>query len=151
MSVWAAWLKVRGPWGVRGFSALPLTSERGRVPEGTVEVRPTLIGAGFTLGQGLNDWWLEPRASWGVSLAHVETHGVASDPRTSSSGSVWLAGGYALLGAALRLTRDVRLDLDLTGVVLSAPAIILVNQREEASWGAPAGMASLSVEVFATR
>jgi hypothetical protein len=148
--VLATWLKLHGPWGARGFAALPLSSERADVPEGSVEVRPSLFGIGLTLGQGLDNWWLEPRASWGVAFAHVETRGIAKAPLGSSSGAVWLGGGYALLGASLRLTHDVRLDLDLTGIVLPTPAVIVVDRREAARWGAPAGMLTLALEVSAS-
>jgi len=138
-SVWAAWLNVHGLWGARAFTALPLTSERGDVREGSVEVRTTLVGAGFTLDPGQNKWWLEPRASWGVTFARIETHGTAVDPRASSGAAVWLTGGYALLGAGVRLARDVRLDLDLTGVVLPQPAIILGKRSRRSQLGRARG------------
>jgi hypothetical protein len=51
------------------------------------------------------------------------------------------------LGIGTRLTRDVRLNLDATGVVLPTPASILVQQREVGTWGAPGALLSLGLEV----
>ena len=147
-TLWAAWLKLRGPFGLRAFAAIPGSSEHGRVTEGSVEVRPTLLGIGLALAPQHNDAWLLPHASWGGVAAAIETRGTADDPRASHGGSTWLVGGYAQLGAGLRLARDVRLNLDVTGIVLPTPAVILVNRREVARWGAPAGIVSLGIEVF---
>jgi len=146
--LWAAWLKLRGPFGLRALAAIPGSSEHGRVPEGSVDVRVTLLGGGLSLGPQHNDAWLTPHASWGAAVAAIETRGSADDPQRNHGGSTWLLGGYAQLGAGLRLLRDVRLDLDVTGVVLPTPAVILVNRREVARWGAPGGIVSLAVEVF---
>jgi len=52
-----------------------------------------------------------------------------------------------LLGVGLRVSSDVRLDLDATGIVLPTPASIVVGRREVATWGAPAAVVSLGLEV----
>jgi hypothetical protein len=144
----AAWLKLRGPFGLRAFGAIPGSAEHGHEAEGSVEVRTSLLGIGLALAPQQGDAWLLPRGSCGAVLAAIETRGAADDPRASHAASAWLGGGYAQLGAGLRLARDVRLDLDLTGIVLPTPALILVNGREVARWGAPGGIVSLGVEVF---
>ncbi|MEP7049830.1 MAG: hypothetical protein ABJB12_05730 [Pseudomonadota bacterium] len=146
--LWAAWLRLRAPFGLRAFAAIPGSSEHGQVAEGSVEVRASLLGVGLALAPEHNGAWLMPRASCGAALAAIETRGIALDPRTSHGASAWLGGGYAQLGAGLRLARDVRLDLDLTGVVLPTPALIMVGGREVGRWGAPGGIVSLGVEVF---
>ena len=144
----AAWLKLRGPFGLRAFAAIPGSAEHGHEAEGNVEVRASLLGVGLALAPQQSDAWLLPRGSCGAVLAAIETRGAADDPRASRGASAWLGGGYAQLGAGLRLARDVRLDLDLTGILLRTPALILVNGREVARWGAPGAIVSLGVEVF---
>ena len=145
-TVWSAWLRLGGCFGVRGFTALPLSSEHTRVPEGEVEVRPTLVGVGLACGSE-RPGWLTPRVGLGFVGAHVETRGLADTRSLSHQAAVWLGGGYGLLGIGTRLTRDVRLNLDATGIVLPTPAAILVQQREVGTWGAPGALLSLGLEV----
>ncbi len=146
-SLWSVWLRIGGCFGLRGFTALPLSSERSRVAEGEVEVRPTLVGTGVACGSQRRLSWLTPRVGLGFVGARVETRGIADDPKVSHQAAAWLGGGYGLLGVGLRLSSDVRLDLDATGIVLPTPASILVNRREVATWGAPGGVLSLGLEV----
>lgn len=150
-TVWSAWLRLGGCFGVRGFTALPLTSESASVPEGKVEVRPSLLGVGLSCSTGRRQSWLTPRVGLGFVGAHVETRGQAEAPRSGQQAAVWLGGGYGLLGVGLRLTSDVRLNLDATGIVLPTPASILVGRREVATWGAPGGLLSLGLEVSTNR
>ena len=146
-TLWSVWLRLGGCFGLRGFSALPLSSERARVAEGEVEVRPTLVGAGLACGGERRGGWLTPRVGLGFVGARVETRGIADVPGLSQQAAAWLGGGYGLLGIGLGLSRDVRLNLDVTGIVLPTPASILVNRREVATWGAPGGVVSLGLEV----
>jgi hypothetical protein len=145
-TLWSAWLRLGGCFGVRGFTALPLSSEHTRVPEGEVEVRPTLVGVGLACSSA-RPGWLSPRVGLGFVGARVETRGLANTPALGNQAAVWLGGGYGLLGIGARLTRDVRLNLDATGIVLPTPALILVQGREVGTWGAPGGLLSLGVEV----
>jgi hypothetical protein len=69
----------------------------------------------------------------------------------SNHEAVWLGGGYGLLGLGLRISSDVRLNLDAMGVLLPAPAVIVVGRREIGTWGAPGGVVSLGVEVLTSR
>jgi hypothetical protein len=146
-TLWSAWLRLGGCFGLRGFTALPLSSERARVPEGEVEVRPTLLGVGLACGTGQRQSWLTPRVGLGFVGARIETRGEADAPRLGQQASAWLGGGYGLLGVSMRVARDVRLDLDATGIVLPTPASILVGKREVGTWGAPGGLLSLGLEV----
>jgi hypothetical protein len=146
-TMWSVWLRLAGCFGLRGFTALPLSSEHTHVTEGEVEVRPTLVGAGLTCGSERQQRWLTPRVGLGVVGARVETHGSAADARLSHQAAAWLGGGYGLLGVGLRVSSDVRLDLDATGIVLPTPASIVVGRREVATWGAPAAVVSLGLEV----
>jgi hypothetical protein len=150
-TLWAAWLRLGGCFGMRGFVSLPLLAERADVPEGRVEVEPTLLGAGLTCGLSRPSALFSPRVSLGFAGAHVTTRGTAHDPLASSSESVWLGGGYGLLGVGVHLTSDVRLNLDVTGVLLPTPAVIVVARRELGTWGAPGGMVSLGLEVLTSR
>ena len=145
-TLWSAWLRVGGCFGVRAFTALPLSSEHTRVAEGEVEVRPTLVGVGVTCSSG-RPGWLAPRVGLGFVGARIETRGLANIPSLNHQAAVWLGGGYGLLGISAHLTRDVRLNLDATGIVLPTPASILVQQREVGTWGAPGGLLSLGLEV----
>jgi len=146
-TLWSAWLRLGGCFGVRGFTALPLIGERARVPEGEVEVRPTLVGVGLACGTEARRSFFTPRVGLGFVGAHIETIGEATSPRLSQHEATWLGGGYGLLGVGVRLARDVRLNLDATGVVLPTPASILVGRHEVATWGAPGGLLSLGLEV----
>ncbi|MEO8904503.1 MAG: hypothetical protein ABI627_23545 [Polyangiaceae bacterium] len=145
-TLWAAWLHLGGCMGARGFAALPLVDERSRLPEGDIEVRPSLFGVGLSCGAAQRGW-LRPHVGLGIAMAHVETRGTAPDPRLSHRAAAWLGGGYGLLGVGLRLAHHVQLDLDATGVVLPAPAIIFAQGREVATWGAPGVVVSLGLEV----
>jgi hypothetical protein len=146
-TLWSVWLRVGGCFGVRGFTALPLSSEHTRVTEGEVEVRPTLVGVGLACSSQ-RPGWLTPRVGLGFVGARIETRGLANMPGLSHQAAAWLGGGYGLLGVGTRLTRDVRLNLDATGVVLPTPASILVQQREVGTWGAPGALLSLGLEVL---
>lgn len=145
-TLWAAWLRLGGCLGARGFAALPLVDERSRLPEGDIEVRPSVFGVGLSCGAAQRGW-LRPHVGLGIALSYVETSGTAPDPRLSHRAATWLGGGYGLFGVGLRLSRDVQLDLDATGVVLPSPAIIFAQGREVATWGAPGVVVSLGLEV----
>jgi hypothetical protein len=134
---------------LRAFAALPLFAQQADVPEGHVEVEPLLLGGGLGCSFVREDAKFWPRVSLGVAGARVVTRGTAIDPRLSSDSAVWLAGGYGMLGLGLRVARDVRVNLDATGVLLPAPAVILVGRQQVATWGAPGGMLSLGVEILA--
>ncbi|HEY6080417.1 MAG TPA: hypothetical protein VIW29_16500 [Polyangiaceae bacterium] len=148
-TLWAVGLKLGGCFGLRAFAALPLFAEQADVPEGHVEVEPLLLGGGLGCSFVRDGARLWPRVSLGLAGARVMTRGTAIDPVRSSNSEVWLAGGYGMLGLGLRVTRDVRVNLDATGVLLPTPAVILVDRQQVATWGAPGGMLSLGVEVLA--
>jgi hypothetical protein len=143
----ALWLRLGGGFGARGFAALPASSAHSRLAEGDVEVRATVLGAGVSFGAEPRRALLSPRVGLGAALVHVETSGTADNPESSRRSGTWLGGGYGLLGIGLRLSHDVQLGLDATGIVLPAPAVILVQGREVATWGAPAAILSLGIEV----
>jgi hypothetical protein len=145
-TLWSVWLRLGGCFGVRGFTALPLSSEHTRVAEGEVEVRPTLVGIGLACSSQ-RPGWLAPRVGLGFVGARIETRGLANTPSLSHQAAVWMGGGYGLLGIGAHLTREVSLNLDATGIVLPTPASILVQQREVGTWGAPGAVLSLGVEV----
>jgi hypothetical protein len=148
-TIWGAGLALAGCFELRAYAALPLLAQRRDVPEGRVEVEPLLLGGGLGCSFVRNDARLWPRVSLGVAGARVTTRGTAIDPLLSSSDNVWLAGGYGVLGLGLRIARDVRVNLDATGVLLPTPAVILVGRQQVATWGAPGGLLSLGVEVLA--
>jgi hypothetical protein len=148
-TLWTVGLQVGGCFGLRAFAAVPLSAQQGDVPEGHVEVEPLLVGGGLGCSFVRDEARLWPRVSLGVASARVVTRGTARDPARSSSSAAWLAGGYGMLGLGLRVARDVRVNLDATGVLLPTPAVILVAQQQVATWGAPGGMVSLGVEVLA--
>lgn len=150
-TLWAAWARLGGCFGARGFVSLPILAERDEVPEGRVEVEPTLLGAGVLCSLSQANARFSPRVSLGFVGAHVETRGVARDPARSHAEAAWFGGGYGLLGLGLRLTGDVRLNLDAVGVLLPTPAVIVVSGREHGTWGAPGGLVSLGVEVLTSR
>lgn len=137
-----------GCFGARAFAAIPLLAERKHVTEGEVEVEPLVVAMGpsCTLGIGAG---LRARANAGIAFTHVTTRGLAIDPARSSDGAAWLGGGFGMLGLGFDVTPNIRLNLDVTGILLPTPASIFVAERRVATWGAPAGLASLGVEVVA--
>jgi hypothetical protein len=147
-TLWAAGLQVGGCFGLRAFAALPLSAQQGDVPEGRVEVEPLLLGGGLGCSLVRSDAQLWPRVSLGLAGARVVTRGTALDPVRSNSSAVWLAGAYGMLGLGVRVARHVHVNLDATGVLLPAPAVIVVDRQQVATWGAPGGMLSLGVEVL---
>lgn len=146
-TVWAVWARLGGCFGARGFVSLPIVDASSDVPEGKVEVEQALLGAGVLCSLSRASARFSPRVSLGVAGARVETRGQARDPRSSHTEAVWLGGGYGLLGLGLRLTSDVRLNLDALGVLLPTPAVIVVSRREIGTWGAPGGLLTLGLEV----
>ena len=148
-TLWAVGLQVGGCFGLRAFAALPLLAQQDEVPEGQVEVEPLLLGGGLGCSFVRDDAKLWPRVSLGFASARVVARGTAIDPLRSRDSAAWLAGGYGMLGLGLRVARDVRVNLDATGVLLPTPAVILVGRQQVATWGAPGGMLSLGVEVLA--
>lgn len=147
-SLWAAWVRIGGCFGARGFASLPLMAARDDFPEGRVEVESLLLGAGLSCSFARRGAQLWPRVSLGVAGARVTTRGVAVDPARSSSGEAWLGGGYGMLGVGLRVTRELHVNFDATGVLLPTPAVIMAGGRQVGTWGAPSGMLSLGVEVL---
>lgn len=146
-TLWAAWARLGGCFGARGFVSLPIVDASSDVPEGKVEVEQALLGAGVLCSLSRASARFSPRVSLGLAGARVETRGQARDPRSSHSEAVWLGGGYGLLGLGLRLSSDVRLNLDALGVLLPTPAVIVVSRREIGTWGAPGGLLTLGLEV----
>ena len=64
---------------------------------------------------------------------------------------MWLGGGYGTLGLGVSVARDVHVNLDATGVLLPKPAVIWAGEREVGTWGAPAVLISLGLEVLVQR
>ncbi len=145
----AAWLRLSSCFGLRSFASLPVTPQAGEVAEGRIEVRTALLGVGATCGFGGPAALLIPRVGLGLTAARVETRGTAYLGLQSNSAEAWFGGGYAQVGAALSLTAGLRLNLDLTGVLLATPAVILANRREVGRWGSPGGLFAVSLEALA--
>jgi len=147
-ALWTAWASLGGCFGMRAFASLPIAPERAGFAEGDVEVNATLAGIGPTCSLSGPHTRLLPRVGLGLVAARLHTEGRASAGFRSNSERVWLGGGYALLGVGLKLTSQVRLNLDLTAIALLTPAVITADERSVGTWGAPGGLASLGVEVL---
>ena len=148
-SMWSVWSRLGGCFGVRGFASFPLLAEQRNLKEGSLEVEPLLLGAGVTCSFARTGSRLWLRTSIGALGAHVVTRGTAVDPLRSSSGAAWLGGTYGMLGLGVDAAPALRVNLDATGVLLPTPATILANQREVGTWGSPAALVSLGLEVLA--
>jgi hypothetical protein len=153
----AGWAKLSGPLGARAFVSMPLLAERASVPEGHVQLRSDVLGLGLSFERGMANGWVTPQVTLGVAACHVGTWGKAAAPLVSSFEQGWYGGAYAQLGAALRLTRGIRLRLDGTAVLLAGapsstikqdPSLPTTTPRSFGTWGAPAGIASLGLEVL---
>jgi hypothetical protein len=144
----AAWLQLWGALRARGFLSLPLLSERETVPEGSVRVGTEVLGVGLSYERQTLGGMLAPEISAGFAAARVGTWGKANAPFVSSFEQGWYGGGYLQVGAALRLVRGVRLRLDGTGVLLATVPEIRIGERALGTWGAPAVLASLGIEIL---
>jgi hypothetical protein len=147
-ATWSTWARVYACFGAKAFASVPIQAEQATYDEGQVELDATLFGLGPTCSLASGRELVAPRVGLGVLLANVATQGQARAGLTSNAERAWLWGGYALFGASVRLLDDVRLNLELTGLTLASPAVVIVDQRRIARWGAPGALSTLSVEVL---
>ncbi len=145
---WAGWMNFGAGFGARVFLSLPLLAEHASVSEGQVELASKIFGIEGTFELGPADGMLVPRFGLGGALARIETVGRATAPAVSTSAAAWFGGGYGEIGAGLRLSRNLRMRLDATVIVLASAPTVEVNQRSVGRWGAPAGLVSLGLEVL---
>jgi hypothetical protein len=150
-TLWTVWLRAGGCFGFDAFSALPLLAQRDAVPEGGVQVEVLLLGAGLSCRFAVDHARLWPRLSLGSAATRIVARGTALDPAASSHGAVWLGGGYGTFGLGVSVARDVHVNLDATFVLLPSPAVIWAGEREVGTWGAPAVLISLGLEVLVQR
>ncbi|MEO8181847.1 MAG: hypothetical protein ABI895_23685 [Deltaproteobacteria bacterium] len=150
-TLWAVWLRASDCLGFDAFTALPLLAQKDAVPEGDVQVEVLLLGAGLSCRFAVDGARLWPRLSLGFAATRIVARGTALDPAVSSNGAVWLGGGYGTLGLGVSVARAVHIHLDATGVLLPTPAVIWAGEREVGTWGAPAVLISLGLEVLAHR
>ncbi len=147
-SDWAGWVNLGAGFGARAFLSLPLLAEHATLPEGQVELASKIFGLGGTFEPGSSDGAFIPRFGLGVAVARVETVGRALPPSLSTSASAWFAGGYGELGAGLRLSRNLRVRIDATGIMLASAPSVQVSRRTVGRWGAPACVVALGLEVL---
>lgn len=150
-TLWTVWLRAGGCFGFDAFTALPLLAQRDAVPEGGVQVEVLLLGAGLSCRFAVDHARLWPRLSLGPAVTRIVARGTALDPAASSHGAAWLGGGYGTLGLGVSVARDVHVNLDATGVLLPSPAVVWAGERAVGTWGAPAVLISLGLEVLVQR
>ena len=83
----------------------------------------------------------------GVDAAMLSFSGKAEPPLAAQSGSRWAAAPYVSATAAYRLHPIVSLRLDLVTAIVRPQPVLRVAGEDAASFGLPAVLPSLGVEV----
>jgi len=146
-SNWAMWARIGSGFGARAFVSLPIVPERTTVAEGDVTVSSSVMGLGLSYDYRRAENTFAPYIGLGIAAARVVTIGKAVPPLLSTSEAAWYGGGYWQLGAGVMITPGLRIYADGTALLLASAPGIKVGGRTVGRWGAPAGVASLGIEV----
>ncbi len=139
----------RAVWrlGVDARLVIPTTAGRVSAPEGSMELRTLIMGAAATLQL------TEPGSTWtaltglGLGAAHLWFAGDALAPTTAAEGSTWAATPFAELAASYRLHPMLALRGDALATLLRPEPILRIAGREVASFGQPALVLAVAIEV----
>lgn len=133
--------------GVEASAFLPATAGTVSATEGSMSLRA------FDVGAGLRGFLTDPLADFtvalgaGVSAMLLSFEGRARDPWSSASGSSWAVAPYLTATAAYRVHTRVALRLDLEAALVRPQPVLRIAGNEVASFGQPAFLPSLGVEV----
>jgi hypothetical protein len=117
-------------------------------PSGAVDVRSQLFGAMATYAfADPSSAWV-PSVSVGVAAAHVSATGTAVPPFVSASDAAWCAGPLGGFGLAWSFAPGLRLRTDGLAAWAVPPVHVTTPAADVGSWGAPALIVSLGLEVL---
>jgi hypothetical protein len=118
------------------------------VSSGGVDVRSQLFGAMVTYAfVDASSAWV-PSVSAGIAAAHVSAIGTAAPPFVSASGGTWSPAPLGAIGVAWSFAPGLRLRGDGLAALTVPPVRVIVPAADVGSWGAPALIVSLGLEVM---
>jgi hypothetical protein len=137
------------PWRAVGFSLTlhgPFLPSRVSGDEGIATVHAFMVAAGIRYRFRAASAWIRPWLGLGVGVLVLDLQAEAAPPYAAQP--AWLAVALPHLagGLSVRLTRRLRLTLDLLlGIAAPRPAVAFLD-RVAARWEAPTVGASLGLE-----
>jgi hypothetical protein len=144
----AIWIRIASRFGARVLGHTSLTPSRVTTASGAVDVRSLLLGAmgTYALVDPSGAW--VPSVSVGIAAAHVSAAGTAVPPFVSASEDTWALAPVGSLGLAWAFAPGLRLSGDALAA-WTVPAVHVTTPAGAAgSWGAPALIVSLGLEVL---
>jgi hypothetical protein len=142
------WVRIASRLGARVVGVTSLSPASVTTPAGAVDVRSLLLGAmaEYAFTDASSAW--VPSLSLGVAAAHVATTGTAAPPFVSASDDAWAAAPLGDLGLAWAFATGLRLRADGLVAWMVPPAHVRTPTTDIGSWGDPAVMVSLGIEVL---
>jgi hypothetical protein len=133
--------------GVEAMAFIPVTAGTVTAAEGSVDLRL------FGIGAGLRGLITDPASDFaaavglGAQAAMVSFSGKADLPWVGQSGSYWAAAPYVSATAGYRVHPRVSLRLELLAELVRPEPVLRIAGRDVASFGQPAFLPSLGIEV----
>jgi hypothetical protein len=133
--------------GVEAMAFLPATAGTVNAEEGSVNLRV------FGLGGGLRGLVTDPAARFSVALGLgaaallLTFSGKAAPPWMGDTGSRWAVAPYASITTGYRLHSRVSIRLDIVAALVRPEPVVRVAGQDAASFGQPAVIPSLGLEV----
>jgi hypothetical protein len=133
--------------GIEATVFVPATAGTVSAPEGSVDLRVLWAGGGVRglLTDPASD--LSVAVGLGLQAVMLSFSGTTMPPWTADSGSRWAAAPYVSATVAYRLHPHVALRLDVLAAFVRPEAVVRIAGRDIASFGEPAVVPSLGVEV----
>jgi hypothetical protein len=133
--------------GVEAMTFVPVTAGTVTAAEGSIDLRV------FGIGGGLRGLLTDPGSDFaaalglGMQAAMLSFSGKAEAPFSAESGSRWAAAPYASATAGYRIHPRISLRLDVIAELVRPEPVLRINGHDAASFGQPAFLPSLGVEV----
>jgi hypothetical protein len=142
------WVRVAARFGARFIAHTSLSAAQVVTGSGAVDVRSQLFGAlaTYVFADATRAW--APSASIGIGAAHVSATGTATAPYVSASEAAWYPAPLGGLGVAWSFAPGLRLRGDGLAAMTLPPVRVSTPVSGVGSWGAPAILVSLGVEVL---
>ena len=123
--------------GVELFALLPTLPSRLERTSGVAVVSRGVLAAGPYVATGTANARYSTQAAAGAALTVVRVNGVGAQSYQGQSDHFAGGGPFARVGAAMRLSRTLRLRADLLGGIVFPRPVIYFAEEQVASWGRP--------------
>lgn len=133
--------------GVEALAFIPITSSKVSAPEGSMDLRTVTFGAAATMQLTPPDLDLRALAGLGLAATALMYEGQAVPPHAASEGSAWAAAPFAEFAVSYALHPVVAVRLDGIAALLLPEPVLRIADREVASYGRPAVLVTLGVEI----